>query len=247
MPETNPPPSKPAATRIAKAMADAGLCSRREAERWIEAGRVSVNGQILATPACVVGPADKVIVDGKPLGGATESRLWLYHKPKGLLTTQSDPEGRPTLFEHLPKGMPRVVSVGRLDMNSEGLILLTTDGALARHLELPSTGLARTYRVRVFMEPDTSRLAELRRGITIDGMRYGAIDAGIESVKGDNCWLRVSITEGKNREIRKIFEHLGHPVSRLIRVGYGPFTLGSLPPGEVTEMQMRKWKKLLAY
>ncbi|MEK9967500.1 MAG: pseudouridine synthase [Ferrovibrio sp.] len=222
--------------RIAKRMARAGLCSRRDAERWIAEGRVMVNGKKLDTPACVVGPDDQIVVDGRPLAGAAKTQLWLYHKPRGLMTTHRDPQGRPTVFDNLPTGMPRVISVGRLDFNSEGLLLLTNDGELARKLELPSTGWVRRYRVRVNGLPHKQHLAELEKGITIEGVAYGPITASVERSQGDNAWLIVSLREGKNREVRRVMEHLGHQVSRLIRVAYGPFQIGTIEPGKVKEV-----------
>lgn len=222
--------------RIAKRLARAGLCSRREAERWVEKGRVSVNGKTLDSPACVVGPGDIVLVDGTPLSEPEKTRLWRYHKPAGLVTTHRDPEGRPTVFEHLPDGMPRVISVGRLDLNSEGLLLLTNDGELARKLELPSNAWLRRYRVRVHGEVNEDALARLENGITIDGMEYGPISATLDRRQGANAWLSVSLREGKNREIRRVMEYLGWPVSRLIRVSYGPFQLGTLAEGAADEV-----------
>ncbi len=222
--------------RIAKRLARAGLCSRRDAERWIAEGRVMVNGRILDTPAVVVSEADRIVVDGKPLAAPERTRLWLFHKKRGLMTTHRDPQGRPTVFESLPEDMPRVISVGRLDFNSEGLLLLTNDGALARRLELPSTGWLRRYRVRVHGQVVDQLLARLAQGITIDGISYGAIQASVERQKGDNAWLLIGLREGKNREIRRVMEHLGYPVSRLIRVAYGPFQLGALLEGEVKEV-----------
>ncbi|WP_096704191.1 pseudouridine synthase [Magnetospirillum sp. 15-1] len=222
--------------RIAKRLARAGLCSRREAERWVEMGRVSVNGKTLDSPACVVGPGDIVLVDGTPLAEPEKTRLWRYHKPAGLVTTHKDPEGRPTVFEHLPDGMPRVISVGRLDLNSEGLLLLTNDGELARKLELPSNAWLRRYRVRVHGEVSEDALARLENGITIDGMAYGPISATLDRRQGANAWLSVSLREGKNREIRRVMEYLGWPVSRLIRVSYGPFQLGTLEEGAADEV-----------
>lgn len=222
--------------RIAKRMARAGLCSRRDAERWIAEGRVMVNGKKLDTPACVVTDADEIRVDGKPLAGAARTQLWLYHKPRGLMTTHRDPQGRPTVFDNLPPGLPRVISVGRLDFNSEGLLLLTNDGELARRLELPSTGWLRRYRVRVNGLPHKQHLAELEKGITIDGVNYGPITASVERSQGDNTWLVVGLREGKNREVRRVMEHLGHQVSRLIRTAYGPFQLGAIEPGKVKEV-----------
>jgi len=219
--------------RIAKALARAGLCSRREAERWIADGRVAVNGRILTTPACEVGPGDAVLVDGRPLPAAGPVRLWRYHKPKGLVTTHQDPQGRPTVFDKLPPEMPRVISVGRLDFNTEGLLLLTNDGALARHLELPATGWLRRYRVRARGRVAEADLDRLKDGIEIEGVRYGPIEATLDSVQGANAWLTVGIREGKNREVRKVMSSLGLDVSRLIRIAFGPFELGDLVPGAV--------------
>ena len=225
--------------RIAKAMARAGLCSRREAERWIADGRVSVNGKMLKTPACEVGPSDKVIVDGRPLPTAEPVRLWRYHKPKGLVTTHADPQGRPTVFEKLPPEMPRVVSIGRLDFNTEGLLLLTNDGTLARHMELPSTGWVRRYRVRAKGRVTATDLDTLKSGVEIDGVRYGPIDASVDSSQGANMWVTIAIREGKNREVRKILGHLGLEVNRLIRVSFGPFQLRDLGPGAVEVVKRR--------
>ncbi|MCC7271730.1 MAG: rRNA pseudouridine synthase [Alphaproteobacteria bacterium] len=225
--------------RIAKVLARAGLCSRRDAERWIAEGRVAVNGQKLATPAFLVGPADKVVVDGKPMPVAERTRLWRFHKPAGVVTTHRDPQGRRTLFDILPADLPRVVSVGRLDLNSEGLILLTNDGALARRLELPSTGWTRRYRVRINGHVDPERLASLEKGVTVDGVAYGEIRATLDRQQGDNAWLTVSLKEGKNREIRRVMEHLGYRTSRLIRVAYGPFQLGDLERGAAAEVPGR--------
>ncbi len=222
--------------RIAKVMARAGLCSRREAERWIEGGRVSVNGKVLDSPACAVSPDDTIVVDGKPLPKAEETRLFLYHKPAGLVTTARDEKGRKTVFEALPAEMPRVVSVGRLDLNTEGLLLLTNDGELARHLELPATGWKRRYRVRVYGAVDAARLEKLKNGITVEGVKYKSIEAAVDSTQGSNSWVTVALTEGKNREVRKVMEALGLKVNRLIRVAYGPFQLGNLPKGEVKEV-----------
>ena len=223
--------------RIAKVIARAGLCSRRDAERWIADGRVSVNGKTLETPAFTVGPRDKILVDGKPLPRAEATRLFLYHKPVGLVTTARDEKNRATVFESLPPGLPRVVSVGRLDLNSEGLLLLTNDGGLARYLELPANALKRRYRVRVHGLVNSADLAKLARGITIDGLRYGSIEAHIERARtASNAWLTVTLREGKNREIRRVMTHLGLQVSRLIRTGYGPFELGNLPPGSAKEV-----------
>jgi 23S rRNA pseudouridine2605 synthase len=225
--------------RIAKAMARAGLCSRREAERWIEEGRVRVNGRRIDSPALDVSPNDRIQVDGQPLPAAEPPRLWRYYKPRGLVTTHSDPEGRPTVFEKLPPELPRVISVGRLDFNTEGLLLLTTDGALARHMELPSTGWLRRYRVRVWGNPRQDRFDALARGIELDGVRYGGIEATIDRQQGENAWLTIGLREGKNREVRRIMGHLGLEVSRLIRISFGPFQLLDLEPGQVEIVKRR--------
>jgi 23S rRNA pseudouridine2605 synthase len=225
--------------RIAKAMAHAGLCSRRDAEKWIEQGRVAVNGKVLTTPAHVVAPGDRITVDGKTLPEAAAPRLWRYHKPRGLLTSHKDPQGRKTVFEALPEGLPRVISVGRLDINTEGLLLLTTDGELARHLELPTTGWLRRYRVRAHGRVTQEALEALRGGVTIDGVRYGPVEARIDREQGGNLWLLLSLREGKNREVKRLAEHLGLTVNRLIRISFGPFQLGDLPPGAVEEIKPR--------
>jgi 23S rRNA pseudouridine2605 synthase len=229
--------------RIAKRMARAGLCSRREAEVWVREGRVKVNGKKLVDPAFNVSDKDAIMVDGKLLAAKERTRMWLYHKPRGLVTTHKDPEGRPTVFGALPKELGRVISVGRLDANSEGLLLLTNDGELARRLELPSQGWVRRYRIRIFGKPEN--LEKLQQGITIDGMRYGSIKAVVDSEKDSNCWLTVSLQEGKNRELRKVFEHLGHPVSRLIRLAYGPFQLSTIERGTVKEVTQKVIKEQL--
>lgn len=226
----------PSSERIAKRMARAGLCSRREAEAWIEEGRVKVNGKKIFSPALNVSAADKITVDGNEVAEKEATRLWLYHKPSGLVTTHKDPEGRPTVFQALPKNMPRVISVGRLDLTSEGLLLLTNDGELARKLELPATGWIRRYRVRAYGAITPKMLDSMKRGLTIDGVKYGSAEATVEQKTGGNSWLTVSLTEGKNREIRKIFEHFDCKVNRLIRIAYGPFQLGNLPRGEVKEV-----------
>ena len=231
--------------RIAKRLARAGLCSRREAERWIEDGRVVVNGKKLDSPAFTVGENDTIVVDGKPLPEADRTRMWRYHKPAGMMTTHKDPQGRPCLFDFLPAELPRVISVGRLDMTSEGLLLLTNDGELARRLELPSTGWVRRYRVRVHGDVNEAKLATLENGITIDGVRYGPITAILDKKQGSNAWLTLALTEGKNREVRRVMEHLGWPVNRLIRVAYGPFQLGLLEEGQVEEIQGRVVKDQL--
>jgi 23S rRNA pseudouridine2605 synthase len=219
--------------RVAKVMARAGLCSRREAERWILAGRVAVDGQVLTSPAVVLSEGSMLTVDGRPLPEAAPARLWRYHKPPGLVTTHDDPQGRPTVFAALPKELGRVISVGRLDLSSEGLLLLTNSGALARHLELPSTAWTRRYRVRVHGVVDPEALQALEKGITVDGVRYGPIAATLERIKSSHAWLTVSLREGKNREVRKVLEALGLRVNRLIRVAYGPFQLGHLRRGEL--------------
>ncbi|HEY1723585.1 MAG TPA: pseudouridine synthase [Magnetospirillaceae bacterium] len=222
--------------RIARRLARAGLCSRRDAERWIVEGRVRVDGNKLTTPAFLVTDKSRIVVDGKPLPAADRTRLWRYNKPLGLVTSHKDPQGRATVFERLPKELPRVVSVGRLDLNSEGLLLLTNDGALARKLELPSNGWLRRYRVRIHGRPEPEQLASLVRGVTIDGVRYGSIKAALDRQQGANAWLTVGLTEGRNREIRVVMQHLGFSVSRLIRVSYGPFQLGLLETGQVDEV-----------
>ena len=223
--------------RIAKVMARAGLCSRREAERWIVDGRVTVNGKKLDSPACTVGAGDDIRVDGKKLPQAEETRLFLYHKAAGLVTTASDEKGRPTVFDRIPKGLPRVVSVGRLDINTEGLLLLTNDGELARHLELPANGWKRRYRVRVHGTVKPDKLANLANGVTVDGIRYGAIEATMERDQTSaNVWLNLTLSEGKNREVRKVMEHMDLKVNRLIRLAYGPFQLGHLPDGAAKEV-----------
>ncbi len=222
--------------RIAKRLARAGLCSRREAERWIAEGRVAVDGRTLASPAVTVTDGSLVTVDGKPLPEAEPPRLFRYHKPRGLLTTNRDPEGRPTIFERLPEGLPRLMAVGRLDMDSEGLLLLTNDGELARHLELPATGWLRRYRARAFGSVEPQRLAALAKGVRIDAMQYGPIEASLDRTQGANQWLTIALREGRNREVRRVLEHLGLSVNRLIRTAYGPFQLGALARGAVEEV-----------
>ena len=226
----------PRGERIAKALARAGVASRRDIERMIEDGRIKLGGQIVTHPATFVQPGDIMLVDGKPVDSPERTRLWRYHKPDGLMTTHKDPEGRKTVFDTLPEGLPRVISVGRLDINSEGLLLLTNDGELARRLELPGNAWVRRYRVRVFGVVDEKRLASLIDGFEYDGVRYGSIEAALDSKKGDNAWLTVSLREGKNREIRRVMEGLNLHVSRLIRLSYGPFQLGSLKARELEEV-----------
>jgi 23S rRNA pseudouridine2605 synthase len=238
-PVSEPAPRSGEPMRIAKAMARAGLCSRREAERWIADGRVSVNGKLLKTPACEVGPTDKVIVDGRPLPTAEPAKLWRYHKPRGLVTTHADPQGRPTVFEKMPPEMERVISIGRLDFNTEGLLLLTNDGGLARFMELPATGWVRRYRVRAKGRVTPEQLASLKNGLDVDGVQYGPVEASVDSVQGANMWLSIAIREGKNREVRKILAHLGVEVNRLIRVSFGPFQLLDLEPGAVEQVKRR--------
>ena len=222
--------------RIAKVMARAGLCSRREAERWIAAGRVTLDGKVLTTPAVTVDEDSAITVDGEPLPVAAAARLWRYHKPPGLVTSHADPQGRPTVFQRLPETLPRVISVGRLDLNSEGLLLLTNDGELARRLELPKTGWIRRYRARVHGRPDVKKLKSLEDGVTVSGVSYGPIKAVLDKQQGANAWLTVSREEGRNREIRKVMEHLGLEVNRLIRLAYGPFQLGNLKRGQTAEI-----------
>ncbi|WP_010300343.1 pseudouridine synthase [Candidatus Odyssella thessalonicensis] len=222
--------------RIAKRIAAAGLCSRRDAERWIEAGRVSVDGTIITSPALDVSSANKIFVDGKLLPESQKPRLWGYYKPTGIITTHHDPQGRPTVFEQLSDRLPRVISIGRLDLNSEGLLLLTTDSSMARYAELPSTNWPRRYRVRVYGDIDPQALADLANGITIEGINYGQIDVDMEQPKGRNCWLFMTLYEGKNREIRRVMQHLGLHVNRLIRVAYGEFSLDKKQPGDVWEI-----------
>jgi len=240
------------AERIAKVMARAGIASRREVERLIGLGKVAVNGKILDTPAVLVSRDDVITVDGKPIGSAEATRVWRYHKPAGLLTSHTDPAGRPTVFDALPSGLPRVLSVGRLDLDTEGLLLLTNDGELSRALELPSTELVRQYRARARGRVSQLQLDSLKDGVTVDGVRYGPIEATLDKARESegnapaNLWISVSITEGKNREVRKVLEHLGLTVNRLIRLAYGPFQLGTLPVGSVEEVGPRVIREMLA-
>ena len=222
--------------RIAKFISRAGVASRRDAEAMIEAGRVRLNNEAVTHPAVFVKPGDMVLVDGKPVAEPERTRLWRYHKPDGLVTTHKDPEGRPTVFGALPPGMPRVISIGRLDLTSEGLLLLTNDGALARRLELPATGWLRRYRVRVHGGVSPDKIKRLADGMVVEGVKYGPIEAHIDSVQRSNTWLSMSLHEGKNREIRRVMQALELPVTRLIRVAYGPFQLGTLPRGAVEEV-----------
>jgi 23S rRNA pseudouridine2605 synthase len=236
---------EPEDQRIAKMLARAGVCSRRDAEKLIAEGRVVVNGQRLDTPAFKVTAKDKILVDGKPIAAAPETRLWRYHKPSGLVTTHKDPQGRPTVFERMPEDMPRVISIGRLDLTSEGLLLLTNDGALARKLELPSNNWIRRYRARAFGTIRQADLDELAMGLEVDGVKYGSIQAELDRQQGANAWITLSLTEGKNREVRRVLDALGLRVNRLIRIAYGPFQLGTLPIGMVDEVQGRVIKDQL--
>jgi 23S rRNA pseudouridine2605 synthase len=223
--------------RIAKLLARAGIASRREIERMIAEGRIAINGAIVETPATVLTSLHGVTVDGDPVKEPSPARLFLFHKPVGYLTTERDPAGRPTIYDRLPADLPRLVPVGRLDLNTEGLLLMTTDGGLKRQLELPATGVERTYRARAFGTISQAQLEELIMGVEIDGMRYGRIDANLERRTGRNQWIEMTLTEGKNREVRRVLEHLGLKISRLIRTRYGPFLLGALPPGAVEEVR----------
>ncbi|MFH3481003.1 pseudouridine synthase [Xanthobacter variabilis] len=234
-----PAAPKKEAERVAKVVARAGLASRREIEEWIAQGRVAVNGEVLTSPAVTVTAKDKITVDGAPLPEKERTRLFIYHKPRGVVTTNRDPEGRATLFEILPKGLPRLVSVGRLDLNSEGLLLLTNDGGVARVLELPETGWLRRYRVRANGEIDQAKLDTLLKGITVDGVEYGPIEAELDRVQGANAWITVSLREGKNREVRNVLGALGLKVNRLIRISYGPFQLGEIPECGIEEVRTR--------
>jgi 23S rRNA pseudouridine2605 synthase len=236
----------PGQERIAKVLARAGVASRREVERLIEAGRVAINGRVLDSPAVKIEAGDIVTVDGEVVADAEPTRLFRYHKPVGLVTTHSDPKGRPTVFEALPPGLPRVISVGRLDLASEGLLLLTNDGGLTRQLELPSTGWARVYRARAYGETTQAKLDRLKDGVTVEGVKYGPIDARLDKVNGRNLWITVTLAEGKNREVRRVLDSLGLKVNRLIRLAYGPFSLGTLAPGFVEEVGPRVIRELLA-
>jgi 23S rRNA pseudouridine2605 synthase len=226
--------------RIAKLLARAGIASRREIERMIEERRIAIDNVPLETPATIVTSLQGITVDGKPVRPPAATRLFLYHKPTGLITAERDPAGRPTIYDKLPEGLPRLMPVGRLDLNTEGLLLLTNDGEFKRKLELPSTGVERTYRARVFGDVSQEQLEELIHGIEIEGIRYGAIDANLERRTGRNGWVEMRLKEGKNREVRRVLEHLGLQVSRLIRVAYGPFVLADLPMGEIGEVRQHE-------
>jgi 23S rRNA pseudouridine2605 synthase len=239
------PEKKKSGERIAKIVARAGLCSRRDAEEWITQGRVAVNGRVINSPALDITANDVVTIDGKPLPERERTRLFLYHKPRGLMTTHDDPEGRPTVFDNLPEGLPRLISIGRLDFNTEGLLLLTNDGGLARALELPDTGWLRRYRVRAHGEVTQGQLDELKKGVEVDGVKYGSIDATLERDKAANVWIVFAIREGKNREVRNVMAHLGLEVNRLIRISYGPFQLGEIEEGQVEEIKSRVLREQL--
>ena len=240
-----PPRVKKSGERIAKVVSRAGLASRRDAEEWITQGRVTVNGRVINSPALDVTANDTITVDGKVLPPRERTRLFMYHKPRGLMTTHADPEGRPTVFDNLPEGLPRLISIGRLDFNTEGLLLLTNDGGLARALELPDTGWLRRYRVRAHGEVTQAQLDELKKGVEVDGVKYGSIDATLERDQGANVWLVFAIREGKNREVRNVMAHLGLEVNRLIRVSYGPFQLGEIAEGAVEEVKTRVLREQL--
>ena len=237
--------------RVAKALARAGVASRREVERLITEGRVALNGRTLDTPAVRIDPGDILTVDGEVIADAEPVRLFRYHKPSGLMTSHNDPQGRPTVFQALPPGLPRLISVGRLDLATEGLLLLTNDGGVARTLELPATGLVRRYRARAFGRITQDRLDALKAGVTVEGVRYGPVEAVIdkarEGASGANLWVSVTLSEGKNREVRKVLESVGLKVNRLIRLAYGPFALSTLPPGEIEEVGPRVIRELFSH
>jgi 23S rRNA pseudouridine2605 synthase len=239
------PVGVPRGDRIAKYLARAGVASRRDAERLLTEGKVRLNNVPVTHPATFVAAGDLVTVDGKLVEEPDRTRLWRYHKPEGLVTTHRDPQGRPTVFDKLRQQLPRVISVGRLDLTSEGLLLLTNDGALARTLELPATGWIRRYRVRVHGAVEPPALAALSKGATIEGVRYAPIEAGLDSRKGENAWLTVSLREGRNREIRRVMQYLGLDVTRLIRIAYGPFQLGALARGGIEEVPARVLREQL--
>jgi 23S rRNA pseudouridine2605 synthase len=236
---------EPRGDRIAKYLSRAGVASRRDVERMLTEGIIKLNGKIVEHPATFISPGDVVQVNGRVVDQPDRTRVWRYHKPEGLVTTHKDPEGRPTVFEKLRLQLPRVVSVGRLDLTSEGLLLLTNDGGLARQLELPATGWLRRYRVRVFGVPNEGALKALAKGVTVEGVKYGPIEAEVDAKKGDNTWLSVSLREGRNREIRRVMAHLGLSVSRLIRIAYGPFQLGTLERGGIEEIPARVLREQL--
>lgn len=242
-------PAKREGERIAKLLARAGVASRREAERMIADGRVRIGGETLTTPATVLRDLSGVTVDGKPVAAAAATRLFAFHKPAGLITAERDPAGRPTIYSALrnalPKDAPRLMPVGRLDLNTEGLLLLTNDGELKRAMELPASGIPRTYRARTFGRISQAQLEELIEGIEIDGVRYGSIDANLDRRTGRNQWIELTLKEGKNREVRRVLEHLGLKVSRLIRIGYGPFALGDLPRGAATEVRKHELERFM--
>lgn len=231
--------------RIAKYLARAGVCSRREAEKLITQQRVTVNGAVIESPALNVEETEKIKVDGEKVAAPEQTRLWIYYKPVGLVTTHSDNQGRPTVFENLPAGLPRVISIGRLDLNSEGLLLLTNNGELSRLLELPQNAWSRRYKVRVHGTLNKQKLADLEKGVVIEGVSYGAVKIAVESEQGSNAWLSITLNEGKNREIRKLMKFVGLEVARLIRLSYGPFQLGSLKKGEVKEVPQKVLKEQL--
>jgi 23S rRNA pseudouridine2605 synthase len=231
-----PQTDKSGPQRIAKLLARAGIASRREIERMIADGRIALNGEKVTTPATLLDDVAGLTVDGRPVRPAKATRLYRFYKPQRTLTAAHDPRGRPTIYDALPKGLPRLVPVGRLDFMTEGLLLLTNDGELKRQLELPKSGVVRTYRARAFGTVTQQQLEQLAEGITIDGIRYGSINANMERRTGRNCWIEMSLSEGKNREVRRVLEHLGLQVSRLIRVAYGPLTLDGLEPGDADEV-----------
>jgi 23S rRNA pseudouridine2605 synthase len=243
-----PQPRETGPQRIAKLLARAGVASRREIERMIAEGRIALNGEKLITPATLLESLEGVTVDGKPVRPAAATRLFRFYKPQGVITAARDPKGRPTIYDRLPPGLPRLMPVGRLDFMTEGLLLLTNDGELKRQLELPKTGVVRTYRARAYGHVTQAQLERLAEGITIDGVHYGSINANLERRTGSNCWVEMSLTEGKNREVRRVLAHLGLQVSRLIRTAYGPLTLEALEPGdadEVPEAQLEAFRKSL--
>lgn len=233
----SPPPPKRDEQRIAKLLARAGVASRREVERMIEAGRIAIDGKTLDTPATLLKSLHGVTVDGAPVGQPIPAKLYCFHKPAGLLTAERDPKGRPTIYDKIPKGLPRLMPIGRLDLNTEGLLLMTNDGGLKRQMELPSSGVERIYRARAFGPITQDQLEQLIDGITIEGIRYGPIDANLERRTGRNQWIEMKLAEGKNREVRRVLEHFGLQVSRLIRTAYGPFYLGDIPKGAVEEVR----------